>query len=249
MNHQIIGAYFSPTGGTKRALEQLCACWEGEHRFVELGAPERVRLTLGKTDLLVLAVPVYAGVMPNVPGLLDTLEGEDTPCVMVATYGNRHYDNTLAQMKEELSRRGFLCVAGAAVITPHVFAPTLGAGRPDGEDMQVLSAFAKAVEEKLSAPGWQEVQLPGDPNPPKKPPIPVEKDRDWDICLGCAFCARVCPTGAMDPASLKWDTDKCISCMACVAHCPVGALGYNSAQLASRLTANFSQRRAVETFL
>lgn len=249
MKYQITAACFSPTGGTKRALEALCGCWAAETAFVELGTAERKEVSLGQDDLLVLALPVYAGVIPDVPGLLDGLHGQDTPCVLAAAYGNRHYDDALAQMKDQLSRRGFRCAAAAAVITPHIFAPSLGEGRPDREDIEVLTAFAKAVEEKLAQPDWQEAQVPGDPDAPKKKPVPVEKQRDMDICLGCAFCARVCPTGAMSPETLKWDTEKCISCMACVSRCPVGALTYNSTALASRLTENFSQRRPVETFL
>lgn len=93
------------------------------------------------------------------------------------------------------------------------------------------------------------MELPGDPEPPAHPAVPVKKDRDWDTCLGCGFCAQVCPTGAMDPKTLLWDMEKCISCMACVSRCPVGALGYNSAAIAARLTEKFSERRPVEVFL
>ena len=206
-------------------------------------------MQLAPEDLLVLALPVYAGQHPAVPGLLDGLKGENTPCVILATYGNRHYDDALAQMKREMGERGFRCVGAAAVITPHIFAPTLGVGRPDEEDMETLKSFVQGVEEKLSQPGWTEAEVPGNPSPAPKPAVPVKKDRDWDICLGCGFCAQVCPTGAMDPKTLLWADDKCISCMSCVAHCPVGALGYNSSALAARLTELYSARRPVETFL
>ena len=248
MERNITGACFSPTGGTRRALEDLCGLF-GRAELLELGAGRRWERTMGRNELLILALPVYAGQIPAVPGLLDGLRGEETPCVLAAAYGNRHYDNALAQMKKEMNARGFRCAAGAAVVTPHVFAPTLGAGRPDEADLEVLAAFARQVEEKLSRPDWEEAQLPGDPNPPPKPAVPVEKDRDWDICLGCGFCAQVCPTGAMDRQSLLWDDEKCISCMSCVARCPVGALGYNSSALAARLTEKFSQPRPVETFV
>lgn len=56
----------------------------------------------------------------------------------MATYGNRHYDHALAQMKHILNTHGFRCAVGTAVITPHVFAPALGVGRPDEEDIVVL---------------------------------------------------------------------------------------------------------------
>lgn len=53
----------------------------------------------------------------------------------------------------------------------------------------------------------------------------------------------------MDLKTLMWADDKCISCMSCVSACPTGALGFNSSLLAQKLTANFSARREVETFL
>ena len=105
------------------------------------------------------------------------------------------------------------------------------------------------MQDKLSQPDWTEAEVPGNPSPVPKTAVPVKKDRDWDICLVCGFCAQVCPTGAMDPKTLLWADHKCISCMSCVAHCPVGALGYNSSALAARLTELYSKRRPVETFL
>ena len=246
---RMTGAYFSPTGGTKRALEALCGLLGEETDYVELTGPQRQSRQLGREDLLVLALPVYAGQIPAVPGLLDGLRGEDTPCVLVAAYGNRHYDDALAQMKRLMGERGFRCAGAAAVITPHIFAPTLGVGRPDGADREVLASFARAVREKLAGADWAEAQVPGNPSPAPRAAVPVKKDRDWDICLGCAQCAKACPTGAMDVATLFWRDDVCISCMSCVAHCPVGALGYNSSALAARLTELYSARRAVETFL
>ena len=250
MKHHVTGAYFSPTGGTKRATLCLCSCFEGEEKtYVELGAGAHPDLNLGQDDLLVLALPVYADTIPNVPGLLDCLHGDNTPCVVAATYGNCKVGDALAQMKQLLSERGFRCVGGASVITPHVFAPTLGTDRPNAEDRKVLADFAKKVEEKLDSADWQEAELPGNPKPAMKHMPAIPKMRDWDICMGCGFCASVCPTGAMDPMTLKWNDDKCISCMTCVDRCPNGALGFNSSAVASKLTAVFSEPQAIKTFL
>ena len=207
-------------------------------------------MAIAREDRLLFSMPVYAGYIPKLCAkMVKNLQGDETPAVIAAVYGNRHYDDTLAQMKREMGERGFRCVGAAAVITPHIFAPTLGVGRPDEADCAALEVFARKVLEKLSQPEWAEAEVPGNPSPAPKPAVPVKKDRDWDICLGCGFCAQVCPTGAMDPQTLLWDDGKCISCMSCVAHCPVGALGFNSSALAARLTENFSARREVETFV
>ena len=246
---QITVACFSPTGGTRSAAQAVVQYLDGEAKWLDLLDRTQRQAELGGDELLVLALPVYAGRIPAVEGLLDGLRGNGTPCVVVAAYGNRHYDDALAQMKAVLERQGFWCVGAAAVVTPHVFAPTLGQGRPDGEDRAQLEELARRVEEKLAAGRRESAQVPGDPDPAPRKAVPVKKDRDWDICLGCALCAKVCPTGAMDGATLFWRDDVCISCMSCVAHCPVGALGFNSSALAQKLTANFSARRTVEIFV
>ena len=127
---RVTGAYFSPTGGTKRALEALCGLLGEETDFVELTGPQRRSRRLGREDLLVLALPVYAGQIPAVPGLLDGLRGEDTPCVLMAAYGNRHYDDALAQMK---GRMGELRGGRRRRHPPHLRPrPGGGPARPEG---------------------------------------------------------------------------------------------------------------------
>lgn len=73
-----IGAYFSPSGGTKRACELVGGLFDATE-YVDLGGRTRAQRNFSKDELLVLAVPVYAGQMPAVPGLLDGLKGENTP--------------------------------------------------------------------------------------------------------------------------------------------------------------------------
>lgn len=245
---KILGAYFSPSGGTKKATQLVCSLF-GDYESLDLGGRERAQRQFGRDELLVLGLPVYAGQIPAVPGLLEGLTGDETPCVLLAAYGNRHYDDALAQMKSLVEKQGFRCVAAATVITPHIFAPSLGMGRPDEEDEEVLKEFVRKIQEKLSEEAWVEAQVPGNPAPAPKKAVPVPKDRDWDTCLGCAICAKACPTGAMDLSSLLWEDDKCISCMACVSACPTGALGFSAAQLAEKLTANFTARRPIEVFV
>lgn len=245
---KVTGAYFSPSGGTLRAAQLLVGLLDGPVVWRDLLDREQRKVVLGAEDLLVLALPVYAGRIPAVEGLLDGLKGENTPCVLLAAYGNRHYDEALAQMNAKLTGQGFRCVGAAAVITPHIFAPELGAGRPDEQDTAKLEELVRQVLAALEPGRSRTVSLPGDPEPEPKQAVPVPKYRDAQRCLHCGACARICPTGAMDPDTLEWDTGRCISCMACVCRCPAEAMGFDSAPLAQRLTANFSQPRAVEVF-
>ena len=63
---KIIGAYFSPSGGTKRATQLLCGLF-GDYETLDLGGRERAKRQFEKDELLVLALPVYAGQIPAVP--------------------------------------------------------------------------------------------------------------------------------------------------------------------------------------
>ena len=246
---KITVACFSPSGGTRRAAQELARLLGDGGRWIDLIDPEQRKVKLERDGLLLLALPVYAGRIPSVAGLLDGLSGHNTPCVLLAAYGNRHYDEALAQMRRVTKARGFCCVGATAVVTPHVFAPALGAGRPDATDLVQLRAFAVQVGEKLERGAWDELSLPGQPEPEPKKAVSVPRYRDTDKCMGCGLCARRCPTLTMDRNTLEWDEERCISCMACVYVCPEGALSFDAAPLQERLMANFSQPRPVEWFV
>lgn len=242
--------FFSPTGGTRRALECFLDRWDPGAVRVDATCPPAGQkpVRLGAGDVLVLAFPVYAGRVPAVSGLFENLRGAHTPCVLLACYGNRHYDDALAQLAHQLQGQGFVCVGAAACVTPHVFAPTLGAGRPDATDREALGRLADTLRARLEADEAGPVTLPGDPQPPAKPAKPVPKTRDEARCTRCGTCVRACPTGAMGPDGTV-DPDACIHCMHCVALCPAGALHCDVSALNAYLTEHFSARREVELFL
>ena len=48
----------------------------------------------------------------------------------------------------------------------------------------------------------------------------------YDLCIGCAHCTGICPTGAIhiEDGHPKLDVNRCIDCGRCYEHCPVNAI-------------------------
>ena len=91
MQRRTTALYFSPTGGTRTYVRAVAAAMPHMGGEVDLTRPEERRKVhmFGADDVVVLGVPVYYGRVPEVPGLLDGLQGEETPAVLLAVYGNR----------------------------------------------------------------------------------------------------------------------------------------------------------------
>lgn len=244
-------AYFSPSGGTKRAATLLCEQFDLPVEYIDCTCPPAklpAAIPVAKDELLVLALPVYGGFPPRVEGLFSQLRGQGGPCVILAAYGNRHYDHALAVAAQQMSEQGFVCVGGIAPITPHVFAPSLGAGRPDEEDISAFAAFAKKVLAVCENEPLHPAALPGDVNAPRKPLRPIGRTRDKERCNHCGRCVRACPAGALNEL-LEVDGTKCVNCLVCRYSCPTYAWQFDTSQTKAWLEENFSARRAVEWFV
>ena len=244
-------AYFSPSGGTKRAAELLCAQLALPVEAIDCTCPPAKlpeAVPVEKDELLVLAFPVYGGFPPRVEGLFRQLCGQGGPCVLLAAYGNRHYDNALAAAARQMAGQGFVCVGGIACITPHVFAPSLGAGRPDEEDVPAFSAFARRALEACEETPLRPAALPGDADAPRKPPHAMDRTRDKLRCNDCGRCTLACPTGALD-SRYEVDGAKCVNCLVCRFSCPTYAWRFDTAASRAWLEENFSARRPVEWFV
>ena len=225
--------YFSPTGTTKTVLQGIASGINPsavEHIDITTPDTRKQPLQTSKDELLIIGVPVYMGRVPAVLSeWLNTIQAQNTPTVCVVVYGNRTYEDALLELKDIVTQRGCVPIAGAAYIGEHSFsapeAPT-AQGRPNAEDLDHAQAFGREIREKLhslSSPSEiADLKVPGThPYGGKTELWNVDFIAVNDQCNQCGLCAEVCPVGAINSHdSAMIDQEKCITCCACIKGCP-----------------------------
>ena len=243
---RVLSAFFSPCGHARQAV-----CLMAQEAGSLLGVPvEEVPLTLpgdrlqehifSGDELAFVGTPTYAGRVPNkiVPELIRLLHGEGTPAVPVVTFGNRSYDNSLAELTAVLVKNGFHPVCAGAFCMPHVFSDSLGEGHPDDRDREMMKKLARAAADAASFPpergnGYPALSVPGDPEAPYYTPLGTDGQPakflkahpllHSGLCRKCGTCAEVCPMGSVSREDSSVMTGICIKCQACIRSCPAHA--------------------------
>ena len=246
---KVRAVYFTGTGNTKKmvcAVARAAADRLGcplEQIDCSLPAARQQTLTFAPDELLVIGTPVYAGRVPNVllPWLTGKFVGNGAPAIPVVTYGNRNFDDGLMELRSLSIANAFVPVGAAAFVGVHSFSTTLGAGRPNEDDLALAARLGtEAAEKLLSDAPLQAVAVEGeDPIRPYYTPrdrngtpiniLKVKPRTDPDKCVKCGLCARICTMGSIDPADVSSVTGICIKCCACVKRCPMGAKYYDDA--------------------
>lgn len=270
---QIHGLCYSATGVTEKVVRALAEGLEEE-----LGLPQAVfhgfrkpdersvDQAFGPGDLVVVGSPTYAGRMPNkiAPDFWARLQGNGTLAVAVVTFGNRAYDNSLAELCALLEARGFHTVAAGAFPGRHAFTDALGEGRPDWDDRRAIRQFVKQTAGKLreleALP--PPVEVPGEPEAPYYIPkgldgepvnfLKAKPRTDLGKCCNCGVCARTCPMGAINPENVAEVPGTCIKCQSCVRKCTHHAKYFDDPAFLSHvamLEKDFQEPKEIETFL
>lgn len=249
--------YFSPKGTTQATARAITSAWEGATERDLLTEPLREPVVIPAGEPVLVAMPVYAG---RIPGLCREmleryLQGSGGPAVAVAVYGNRDYDDALAELQDLLESKGFQVVAAGAFVAEHSIFPQVAAGRPDEQDRAAMASFGAECRRRLADFRSGETRYPiavkGNHNLRPAKGVPFHPECG-PACTRCGQCAKLCPAGAIpadDPTVT--DGEKCISCGACIRVCPVQARSYQGALYAGAaagFAAKCAKRREPEVF-
>lgn len=240
---KVTALYFSPTHTTKKIVEQIASSLAAMLRIecdsMDITTPcsRKQQIIFGSNNIVIFGSPVYIGRLPNlISPYFKTFAGNGAAAVAVVVYGNRAYDDALAEARDILVSDGFNCVAAATFVGEHSFSRILGGGRPDGSDLETAARYAGRIYEKLSGgKAGEGFDVPGNPealrgfyhatdkNGSSVDIRKVKPQTDRSLCNNCGFCASICPMGSINPADCSQFTGICIKCCACVKRCPSGA--------------------------
>lgn len=216
---------FSPTGGTRKVLDSIIKGLNiSSDDITEIGLMnkkmEYTTIDVDPDSLVIIGMPSYSGRAPKTAmKRLSKLNGNGAKCVLVVSYGNREYEDTLIEMYDGAIQCGFVPIAAAAGIAEHSIDRTMAKDRPDINDEEVLISFGQKILMNLESAecDMKLENVPG--NRPYKDlssgsncPRPDEK------CVKCGKCREYCPVGAIGEF-LKGNPKKCISCMGCIHVC------------------------------
>lgn len=218
----VYSIYFSPTNSTKEIVNLVASKFSGYQEIDISKNGEVFNQKFNSDDICIIGVPSYGG---RVPGIalerINSFSGNNTKAILVVSYGNRAYEDTLKELADNLSKRGFCCFAAIAAVAEHSIMHQFATGRPDANDKKELEIFTENIIDKINSKEISnELQLPGNYPYREYKGVPL-KPKVGKRCTGCGVCSKLCPVGAISIENpRKTDKDLCISCMRCVEMCP-----------------------------
>ncbi len=184
---QVYAVYWSATGNSRKTAETIAGkmaecldCSVVSRDFTLPGARES-DLTFSASDAAVFCLPTYAGKLPNkvLPYLQTRICGNGALAVGAVTFGNRSFDNSLAELCDVLEQNHFRTIAAGAFAARHAFTDRLAPGRPDEADLARCTGCGACA--RLCPMGSISPENPAE--------IP-------GTCIKCQRCVRFCPQQA-----------------------------------------------------
>ncbi len=222
---------FSPTGGTEKVARIISRRWSDQTETIDLSDPKTdfTKCEIQKEDMVLIAMPSFGGRAPSVAiERLKQIAGNGASCTLVCVYGNRAYEDTLAEMEDAAKVCGFRVIAAIAAVAEHSIISKYAANRPDTSDEAQLAQFADRILHK----DGEAASIPGN-RPYKKAGGGGLVPKATGDCVKCGLCSEKCPVQAIDRSTLKADAKACISCMRCVKQCPHGARAVSKAMVSA----------------
>lgn len=238
--------YFSPANHTEQVCKDIQKQLIVPSSLHNLTAhASYYEQTFGMNDLAIFAVPSFGGRTPAIAlDKFKSIHGNHTPCILLVTYGNRAYEDTLIELYDFVKQQGFSPIGAMAIICEHSIMHIYGSGRPDTTDVEQMYEYLKNLFVRLDNDTTTEISVPGHRPYKELKTIPMVPKAGKD-CTKCGACAIQCPMEAIHPDHpQETDTSKCISCMRCVTICPQHARKVNPVLLKG---ATLKLKKACET--
>ena len=221
--------FFSPTKTTKRVVETIAKGIDKNYNSLSITLPDerKINYSFKENDTVVFGVPVYSGRIPDcILDYINTIKGENTKIILIAVYGNRHFDDTLVEMEDITKNNGFRVISAAAFIGEHSFTAKVANNRPDEKDLEIAYNFGLELKNIIKKDNIKLI-IPGNrPYREKKPAVPMAPVVS-EKCNECKKCVDGCPVGAISYNNkIIIDENKCIRCNSCIKNCPVGAISF-----------------------
>ncbi len=243
--------YFSATDTTRKVMETLGAN-EDNSLNVTLSPASDDKMEFNAEQIIFLGFPVFGGRVPEIfLQRIAALKGNGAKAIVVAVYGNRHYDDALKEMQAWAEKHGCEVVAAIAAVAQHSIAPSIAAGRPDQTDLSRLQAFKEEIEKKYHKGKLEAMAKRPEESYKEYKQMPIIPESGEDCSL-CGICAEECPTQAISLSdTCLTDAAKCILCMRCTFVCPSGVRKLADETLQSvtaRIESRCNGRRETEMF-
>lgn len=248
--------YYSPALSTRKIIRLIAKGMREPAKEYDITQNLAEPLSFDSKDLVVFAVPAYAGRVPALA--LETLrdiKGDNTPAIIVCVYGNRDYDDTLLELRDICKINGFVPIAGGAFIARHSIFPKVGMNRPDEEDRQRLIEFGEVCIQKYKdspcSDNLKDLFVKG--NYPYREPSKIPfAPKGNSKCDSCGICVKRCPVEAISEQSpRKTDKSLCISCARCITLCPQHARSFGGILykvVKRKFESSYKERKEPEVF-